>query len=206
MENGQKLTLIGTGTVAHAGSDDEVAQKYYVGGDETNYSVYFLNRKYLSSWFLTLLWQLVSEFSTLQVILSFPLHISRIESSNSKHLLHILTKKFFHFAAASSTRGHCYKCLSNRLVATAVLTCLQVGLFLSGTVCLAILLTFPRCQNSKRVCFQLICLSFQSINSISYLSIRTVVSVLREPYCPCLPIAFHLLYLLLFVILAVLNK
>jgi len=35
----------------------------------------------------------------------------------------------------------------------AVITFLQVGLFLSGTVCLAILLTFPRCQNSKRVCF-----------------------------------------------------
>jgi len=39
-------------------------------------------------------------------------------------------------------------CLSNRLVITAV-----IGLFLSGTVYLAILLTFPRCQNSKRVCF-----------------------------------------------------
>ena len=41
---------------------------------------------------------------------------------------------------------------------------------------------------------------------LDYLFIRTVVSVLCEPYCPCLPIAFHLMYLMLFVILAVLNK
>ena len=67
--------------------------------------------------------------------------------------------------------------------------------------------TLHTIQNSKRVC--LVDLSKflkYDLNSISYLFIRTVVSVLCEPYCPCLPIAFHLLYLLLFVILAVINK
>jgi len=108
-------------------------------------------------------------------------------------LINVDCKKFFLFAPASSTRGHCYKLFVEHTSSNCryhFFASQVIPVWNSLPSNIVNFSTLPKLKTSLFLVDLSKFLKYQ-LDQL-YLFIRTVVSVLCEPYCPCLPICISL--------------